>query len=460
MKTVLVIGGGITGISAMYELQQWKKNNHSDVRLVLTEGSSVLGGKISTVKKDGFLMEAGADSLVSRKASMMSSIEELGLDEEIVYNATGRSLIFADGELKPVPTDAVFGIPASVESLATTTLVSAQGKVEALKDLYTKNETFTKSDSIGEFLEYFLGKELVEKQISPILSGVYSGNLHDLTISSTIPFVFDYKAEHGSIIKGLEANKEKFQSRSGAKFFSFRKGLDTLIDAYVKKMENVEILKDYKAVKLEKKQGRYLVTYENGEVIEADQVILSIPHDAAEKLFEDTPLEKEFAHFTNSSLISVYVGFDVPDNELPTEATGFVTATSELSCNACTWTSRKWEHTSEKGNLLVRMFYKSSHPRFDEIKGKSKEELLQVALADIEKSLGIKAEPSVSEVTDWSEMMPNYLITHPQSVEGVESKLAEEYPGIFISGCSYYGVGIPDCIENGSNTAKKVIQQL
>ncbi|WP_077210801.1 protoporphyrinogen oxidase [Bacillus dakarensis] len=460
MKTVLVIGGGITGISAMYDLQKWKKNNHSDVRLILTEGSSELGGKISTVHKDGFLMEAGADSLVSRKASMMSSIEELGLEEEIVYNATGRSLIFADGELKPVPADAVFGIPASVESLATTTLVSAQGKVEALKDLYTKNETFTKSDSIGEFLEYFLGKELVEKQISPILSGVYSGNLHDLTISSTIPFVFDYKEEFGSIIKGLEANKAKFQSRSGAKFFSFKSGLDTLINGYVKKMEDVEILKEYKAVKLEKSQGRYLVTYENGEIIEADQVILSIPHDAAERLFENTALEKEFAQFTNSSLISVYAGFDIPDDVLPTEATGFVTATFELSCNACTWTSRKWEHTSKQGNLLIRMFYKSSHPRFDEINGKSKEELLQVALADIEKSLGIKAEPSVSEVTDWSEMMPNYSITHPQSVEDVERSLAEEYPGIYISGCSYYGVGIPDCIENGANTAKKVIQKL
>lgn len=460
MKTILVIGGGITGLSAMYELQKWKKENSSDVKLILAEGSPEFGGKIRTTNRQGFLMEEGADSLVARKVKMLTSLEELGLENEVVYNATGRSYIYVDGDLKQIPADSVFGIPASVESLANTPFISAEGKVEALKDLYIKNESFTKDDSIGEFLEYFLGKELVEKQIAPILSGVYSGKLSDLTIGSTLPFLLNYKEEFGSIIKGLEANKKKFQS-GGAKFYSLKKGLGALIDRFAAKLEDVEVYKKFKASKIEKIGDRYQVTFDNNEVVEADYVVLSIPHDAAEDLFSDSTIKERFASFENSSLISVYVGFDVPDEILPKDGTGFIAADTEtLSCNACTWTSRKWEHTSQSGNLLVRMFYKSIHPSFSEIAEKNEEELLQVALSDIRKSLGIEAEPIVSIVTNWSDKMPNYLITHPQSVKALEEELEENFPGVIIAGCSYYGVGIPDCIENGELQARKITQQL
>jgi protoporphyrinogen/coproporphyrinogen III oxidase len=457
MKTVLVVGGGITGLSAMYELHKWKKNNQTDVRLILVEAESELGGKIRTVSEGGFVMEAGADSIVARKIESMSFIDELGLGQEVVYNSTGISFIYTDGKLKPIPSDSVFGIPASIESLAKSTLISAEGKVEALKDFYTKNESFTVNDSVGSFLEHFLGKELVEKQIAPVLSGVYSGKLSDLTIASTLPYLVEYKEQYGSIIKGLEANRQKFKGGE-RKFLSFKKGLSTLIHAFEKELEDeVEILKNTKVMKIQQGKSHYQVTLQNGETIEVDNMILSIPHTVAEKLIDDPELVKEFTGFKNSSLISVYVGYDVPDSILPADGTGFITAnTDELSCNACTWTSRKWAHTSKSGNLLVRLFYKSSHPSFSRLKDMNNEELLQVALEDIQKSLGISAEPVASEVTNWSEQMPNYLIGHPKSVESLERKFAKHYPGMILAGCSYYGVGIPDCIENGFASARKV----
>ncbi|WP_163140227.1 protoporphyrinogen oxidase [Bacillus sp. 22-7] len=461
MKTVLVIGGGVTGLSAMYELNKWKKENNQDIRLVLAESAEQLGGKIRTVREGGFTIEAGADSIVARKANVMNFIQELGLEEAVVYNAAGRSYIYTDGELKLIPADSVFGIPASVESLAKSTLVSAEGKVEALKDFYTKNDRFTKNDSIGDFLEHFFGKELVEKQIAPVLSGVYSGNLSDLTIASTLPQVFDYKEKYGSIIRGFEENKKVFQSGGGKKFLSFNKGLDTLIDAYEERLDGTEILKSTQAVKIEKTDRGYKVDFSNGETLEADHIVLGIPHNAAAVLFADEELKAEFKPLKNSSLISIYLAYDIPDSELPEDGTGFITAhTDELTCNACTWTSRKWKHTSESGNLLVRLFYKSSHPAFASLKEMNEDELLQTALADIEKSLGITAEPLASDVTNWTEKMPNYLISHPETVAALENRLGREYPGIWLAGCSYYGVGIPDCIKNGAETAGKIIENM
>ncbi|WP_108670353.1 protoporphyrinogen oxidase [Peribacillus acanthi] len=461
MKTVLVIGGGVTGLAAMYELNRWKKEQQSDIRLVLAEASHQLGGKIRTVRKGSFVMEAGADSIVTRKGIGMDFIKDLGLEDDVVYNAAGKSFIYSEGELKLIPEGSVFGIPGSVESLAKSTLVSAEGKVEALKDFYTKNEGFTKNDSIGEFLEHFFGKELVEKQIAPVLSGVYSGELRDLTIGKTLPQVFDYKVKYGSIIKGFEENSKIWQSNGEKKFFSFKHGLGGLIDAYEQHLKDTEILTNTKVETIKKEAGKYQVTFSNGEILEADHVVLSIPHNAAERMLEDSELQNEFAKLKNSSLISIYVAFDIPDGELPADGTGFITAnTVELSCNACTWTSRKWEHTSENGNLLVRLFYKSSHPAYTLLKKMNQEELLEAALNDIQKSLGIKAKPIASEVTNWEESMPNYLISHPQTVAGIENRLSEEYPGIWLAGCSYYGVGIPDCIENGTSTAKKIIEIL
>ncbi|MDQ0272479.1 protoporphyrinogen oxidase [Cytobacillus purgationiresistens] len=461
MKTVLVIGAGVTGLSAMYELQKWKTENRSDIKLILAEGSAQLGGKIRTVEEEGFIMETGADSIVTRKAISMKFLQELGLEGEIIYNSAGRSYIFTDGELKGIPFDSVFGIPTSIESLASSPLVSAEGKVEALKDLYTKSDRFTKNDSIGEFLEFYFGKELVEKQIAPVLSGVYSGKLSDLTISSTLPSVFEYKEEYGSIISGFAANKEKYQSSGDKKFLSFKNGLSTLIHAYEQKLTNVEILKNSQVKELEKIGDSYRVLFRNGETVITDHVILSIPHGEAVKLFDDDGITEVFSDFNNSSLISVYIGFKVPDEVLPADGTGYITANNnELSCNACTWTSRKWEHTSKSRNLLVRLFYKSSHPSFEEVKHMNDEDLLKVAMQDITKSLGITAEPVTSEVTKWTNQMPTYMINHPQTIERMETVLKNNYPRVFVAGSSYYGSGIPDCIENGEVTAKKIIDQL
>ena len=440
MSTILVIGGGVTGLSAMYTLQQWKTENQKDVRLILAEAGEQLGGKIRTVKESGFIMETGADSIVTRKIKEMSIIKDLDLESEIVYNDTGQSYLFTMGELKPIPKESVFGIPASLESLAKSTLVSAEGKVEALKDFYTKNETFTKDDSIGEFLEYFFGKELVENQIAPVLSGVYSGDLYDLTIDSTLPYLLDYKEKYGSIIKGFHENKEQFQSNGDKKFLSFKKGLASIVEAYEQKLEDVEIRKNTKVSGIEKVGQSYLVTFEDSEPVKVDGVILSVPHTEAQGFFQDEHIKEEFHQLKNNSMISVYMGFHVSDDLLPLDGTGFITLKSKaIFCDACTWTSRKWKHTSKEGNLLVLLFYKGTNPYFSALKDLSEQELLQVVGVDLKKSLGIDSEPSVSVVTNWTDCMPNYLMTHPKTIGNLEEVLEESYPGILLAGASYYG---------------------
>ncbi|MBX0315701.1 protoporphyrinogen oxidase [Planococcus glaciei] len=457
MATVAVVGGGITGLSAMHYLQQLKKQQNLDLELVLIEQDAELGGKIRTVKDAEFIMETGADSIVARHASVMPLIEELDLKDRVVYNGTGISYLYANNQLHAIPADTVFGIPMDEKALFSSTLVSDEGKRAALRDFETNNETFTHDSSIGEFLEAFLGKELVDNQIAPVLSGVYSGNLHELTLASTLPYLVDYKNKYGSIIKGLEANKQHFQGTANKKFISFDGGMAVLIDRLEEKLNEATIIKGVATKAVVKIEDGYEVKMADGRSVLADYVILATPHEAAESLLKEKALEPEFGQLLNSSLISVYFGFDLPDAQLPADGTGFIVSQdTDLLCNACTWTSRKWSHTSRNGNLLVRLFYKSSNPSYSRLKDLSESELAEAALTDIQKSLGIDAKPVSIEVTGWKNLMPNYTMQHKTAVSALEEKMAELVPNVKLAGASFYGVGIGACIQNGKDLAMEI----
>ncbi|WP_298829519.1 protoporphyrinogen oxidase [uncultured Planococcus sp.] len=461
MKKAVVIGGGITGLSAMYYLQKLNLQENLDLELVLIEREAELGGKIKTAVDNEFIMEVGADSIVARHASVMPLIEDLGLKGRVVYNGTGISYLYANNVLHAIPKDTVFGIPMNREALFSSTLVSEEGKQAALKDFDSVNESFTRDSSIGEFLEAFLGKELVENQIAPVLSGVYSGNLHELTLASTLPYLVDYKNKYGSIIKGFEANKEFFQGAANKKFISFDQGMQVLIDEMESKLDHVRIVKGIGTKSVKRDGECYLVELEDGEAIEADFVILATPHQIAQQLLGIAELDAEFDQFLNSSLISVYLGFDIPDERLPEDGTGFIVSQeSDLHCNACTWTSRKWSHTSKNHKLLVRLFYKSSHPSYGMLKDLSEEELAKVAMEDVRKSLGIEEEPLTIEVTGWKSLMPNYHMQHKTAISALELKMEKMVPGVKLAGSSYFGVGIGACIQNGADLAKIITNQL
>lgn len=458
MKTVAVVGGGITGVCTMHYLQRQVHEKKLDVKLVLIEKNEYLGGKIHSEAQDGFIMETGADSIVARHPGVIELVREVDYEDELVYNETGTSFIYTNNELHAIPKDSTFGIPMSLASLEASTLVSAEGKAEALKDLHMPNKSFTKESSIGEFLTYYLGEELVQKQIAPVLSGVYSGNLNELSIASTLPYLIDYKNEFGSIIKGFEANKEQFARAADKKFISFKKGLDsllyriveTLTDVDVKLGTGVEMIKDGRTLQLT-----------NGETLTADATVLALPNDVIAQLLPSEALQPYFKKFTTASVITMYLGFTVPDALLPADGTGYIVSdNTNVVCNAATWTSRKWKHTSAQGNLLVRLFYKNINARYEELQAMTEEELAAVGIADVKSSLGIDAEPSVVNITKWTNQMPRYDLAHREALQGLEQKMAEQYPTIYLAGCSYYGVGIGACIQNGKTIGEKVANEL
>ncbi|MER2113272.1 MAG: protoporphyrinogen oxidase [Solibacillus isronensis] len=460
MKTVVVVGGGITGLCTMHYLKNKMHEQNVEARLILIEKNEYLGGKIHSEKDKGFIMETGADSIVARHPGVLELVKELDFESELVYNETGISYIHTNNELHAIPAGSTFGIPMSVESLMSSTLISEEGKKRALQDLEIPNTKFTKESSIGTFLEYFLGEEIVRKQIAPVLAGVYSGDLYQLSLASTLPYLVDYKNNYGSIIKGFEAHREQFEKAANKKFISFRSGLSALIDRLEEQLPEVEFMKNTVTKQINKLGEQYEVVLED-ETILADVVVLAVPNETVRHVIQDDSLEEQLKKFTTASALTMYVGFDVPDDILPADGTGFIVShNSDLVCNASTWTSRKWKHTSAEGNLLVRLFYKNINPRYEELAAMSDEELTKVALEDIRLSLGVEAEPTVVNVTKWIDQMPRYDLAHNEALSKVVQQLATDYPNVLLAGCAYFGVGIGACILNGKKTAEQIISRI
>ncbi|MFJ3390672.1 protoporphyrinogen oxidase [Lysinibacillus sp. NPDC086135] len=461
MKTVVVLGGGITGLCTMHYLQRQVQEKNLNVKLVLVEKNTYLGGKLHSAYEQGFIMETGADSIVARHKGVMELVEELNFEQNLVYNETGISYIYTNNELHAIPADSTFGIPMSLQSLEESTLVSEEGKKEALKDLTMPNERFTKESTIGEFLTYYLGEELVQNQIAPVLAGVYSGDLNQLSIASTLPYLIDYKNDYGSIIKGFDANREQFVKAANKKFISFKNGLSSLIDRLEETLTDVEIIKGIATTSVKKQENLYAVTLANGKMIEANHVVLALPNEAVQSLLQDESLNGYFERFNTASAITIYLGFDVPDNRLPADGTGYIVShNSDVICNAATWTSRKWKHTSAEGKLLVRLFYKSINPEYEKLRLMSDEELAAVALEDVRKSLGIEEKPTIVDVTKWIDQMPKYDLAHREALQGLLQELEKNYPNLSIAGCSYFGVGIGACIQNGKKIGEELVEKL
>ena len=458
MKTVVVVGGGITGLCTMHYVTKQMQEKGIEARLILVEENTYLGGKIHSEYTEGFIMETGADSIVARHPGVLELVRELQFEEELVYNETGISYIYTNNELHAIPAGSTFGIPMSEESLMASTLLSEQAKQRVLQDCTIPNESFTKESSIGEFLEYFLGEEIVRNQIAPVLAGVYSGDLYQLSLASTLPYLVDYKNNYGSIMEGFKANREQFEKAANKKFISFRHGLSSLIRRLEESLPNVEFMKGVQAKRVEKHENSYTIAFSNGESVEADIVVLAVPNETVRTILQDEQLAVSLDQFTNASAITLYLGFDVPDSVLPADGTGFIVShNSNLVCNASTWTSRKWKHTSKDSQLLVRLFYKNSNARYEELAAMSDEQLTQVALEDIKRSLRIEAQPQVVNVTKWINKMPRYDLAHNEALKVVEGELAARYPNLLLAGCSYFGVGIGACIQNGKHTANHIM---
>ncbi len=461
---ITIVGGGMTGLSAAFYLAKAIQAERLPIRVTLVEASDRLGGKVRTEHRGGFIIEQGPDSLLARKKAAPQLIADLGLEHETIRNQTGQSYILHQNRLFPIPEGAVMGIPTKLTPFATTSLISPLGKMRALiGDLLLPRSPSQADQSAGHFFRRRLGDEIVERLIEPLLSGIYAGNIDQLSLMATFPQFYHQEQKYRSLMIGMK--KAALQTKKGEKgesqgaFLTLKRGLHALIEAIVDHLPPSSIHLNKALNRIEKAENGYTLYFQDGSSIATDAVILAVPHHVTTQVLAHCPFLQIKREVTATSVATVALAFDAKDIHIPYEGTGFVVPrTSKHTITACTWTHKKWPHTTPEGKVLIRCYVGRSGDQT--IVDQSDETIVQTVLNDLRTVTPIKGNPLFHIVTRWREGMPQYAVGHKAWLKHVYEQFDKHLPGIRLAGASYEGIGLPDCIEQGKKAAFETLDHI
>ncbi|GAA3722820.1 protoporphyrinogen oxidase [Salinicoccus jeotgali] len=457
MKKIAVIGAGITGLSAAYYLSKLE-----DVEVDVYEKSDRAGGKINTYRKDGYAIELGPESYLARKQSMTDLAEEIGLGDDLVRNSTGTSYIYVNNKLSSLPKGSVLGMPTELVPFMTTDLISANAKLRAGVDFLKKPTPVYTDISVGHFFRGRLGDEVLENIIEPLLSGIYSTKIDELSLLSTFPHFKELEEQHGSLIKGVYHQKN--QKAGGAKtptgkkqgqFLQFKHGLQSFIDRLKETTEQqgASMHFGYDVSAIKKHGKRYRLTA-NERTKEYDNIIVTTPHFQYKRWFNDLSLEY-FKHMEATSVATVVMAFDENQVKNDIDGTGFVVSRKmDTTITACTWTSKKWTYSAPEGKALLRAYV--GRPGDPIVNEKDDDEIIRLARKDLDDIMTINGEPELSIVTRLKNSMPQYKVGHKEMIAGIKEYMAKQYPGIILTGASHNGVGLPDCVDQAIEAVESI----
>ncbi|WP_313800577.1 protoporphyrinogen oxidase [Cytobacillus sp.] len=463
-KKVIIIGGGITGLATAYYLQKEAREKGLSLDVKLVEATQRLGGKIQTVVKDGFVIERGPDSFLARKQSAARLAKEVGMENELIRNTAGKSFVLARERLHPMPGGSIMGIPTQIAPFITTGLFSFPGKIRAAADFVLPRSNARKDQALGEFFRRRLGDEVVENLIEPLLSGIYAGDIDQLSLMSTFPQFYQVEQKYRSLILGMKKSTPSQPKSTGEKkdkgmFLTFKTGLQSFIDAIEEKLEPSSVLKGVRVVGIDKNEDEYELELENGEVLTADSVVLSVPHHITPSLFKHHRLFDAFKEMPSTSVATVALAFPKEAIEKDIEGTGFVVSrNSDYTITACTWTHKKWPHAAPDGKVLLRCYV--GRPGDEAVVDVTDDEMVNIVLNDLNKTMNITMAPDFAVVSRWKDSMPQYTVGHKERIDNVMNELTAELSGVYVAGSSYDGLGMPDCIDQGENAVQQVLSFL
>ncbi|WP_410769780.1 protoporphyrinogen oxidase [Fontibacillus sp. BL9] len=470
-KSVAVIGGGISGLSAAYYTRKLCRERGIDVSITVIEQNPRLGGKVQSLVRDGFTIEQGPDSFLARKMSALELASDLGLRDLLAGTnpAAKKNYILHRRKLHAMPPGLMLGIPTQMWPMMKTGLLSPLGKARAAMDLLLPARRSTEDESLGGFIQRRLGKEVLEHMTEPLLAGIYAGDTAQLSLRATFPQFQDMEHKYRSLILGLLASKKSAPKPSAparlpdpaqtSMFLTFKGGLSVLIDALTKSLQSERLITGTAVRSLTPSHKGYELLLGDGERLKADRVIIAAPAFAAADLLCDVP---EAAYLKQIHYVSVAnAAFTFRKEEVPHDlkGSGFLIPRSEgRGITACTWTSSKWLHTAPEGKVLLRTYIgRLGDQRWTAM---SDEELKAKVAGELRDLMGITAKPLFCELARLPQSMPQYPVGHVGEMQKLRAKLDKAKPGIQLCGAGYDGVGIPDCIRQGQQAAENILNTI
>jgi protoporphyrinogen/coproporphyrinogen III oxidase len=456
MKRIAIVGGGIAGVAAAYELARMARDGAA-MQVVLFEAATRLGGIVETVREGGFVMECGPDAWVTEKPWARELAEELGLGHEVMASndATRKTYVLIDNQLQAMPDGMRMMVPSDLSALDGSEMFRADAK-QAYRDELTRAEELRanspeEDESVAQFVRRHFGDEVLEKIGAPLLSGVFGGDVAKLSVRAVMaPFVA-MEREHGSLIAAMQA---RTSSKTAPIFTTLRSGMGTLVDRMIATIPEGWIRLGSEVGFVSYGDEGWLVGTEK-EVDRFDVVLMATPVDVARSLLK--PVDARAAELMEmESSSAVVVGFGLPDAAKFALPPGFGFLVPPGSGNlllACTFVDQKFDDRVPQGGRLVRAFFGGAAA--ERLMRCGNDETAAVARLELARILGPLPEPQVTVVRRWPRSLPQYGVGHLERMAELD-KRAVRLDGLWLLGNGYRGVGLPDLVRDARAAARRV----
>ena len=470
MKKIVIIGGGIAGLAAAYHIHE-EISRSTPVACTLLESSEKFGGKISTMRFDGFIVERGPDSFISQKPQAIELCKKLGLADRLTGTSPDHpnTYVCLKNKLVTMPDGLSLMIPTKFMPFILSPLFSWMGKIRMGMDLFLPKKKGNGDESLASFVRRRMGEEALEKMAEPMLAGIYASDPELMSINSTFPMFVQTEQKYRSLILGMLARKRQ-QIIHRAKipkgkqpfslFMTLKNGLDEMVETLVEKATNVVFRSETKVTDLSLTEGGWRLTLYDGSSINADAVILATPAQISAHLIEQTSpkvagLLNQIRYVSTATVSIAYKKEGFPHS---LDGFGFVVPKTEgKRILACTWTSSKFPERVPEEYVMLRCFVGGAmREELAELDEDSIGTMVREELLDI---MGIDCEPVFLKIFRYKKSNVQYQVGHAALIESVRKEL-QSFPGLVVTGSAYTGIGIPDCIRDGVSAAKEVIEFL
>lgn len=457
---VLVVGGGMTGLAAARSLAL------DGVPVTLAEAGPRLGGKVSTERVDGFVIDSGPDSILATRPAGMELARDLGLGDQLIGTCgTRRVYVRHRGELVAVPEGLGLMLPTRADPFVRTRLFSLAEKARMAKDVVWPRILGPEDVAVGTFLRARLGSPLVDRLAGPLVGGVYGTPVDELSLDAVVPQLRVAERDHRSLLlAGLadgRATRAAVAARTSAgpgfgTFAALRDGMGSLVTSLAASIaaSGVQVETGRPVRTLLRAGTGVAARYADGSLGRFGAVILAIPAPVAAALLADEVrgAAAALAAIPHGSSTVVALGYPRANVGRELDGHGYLVPAAEGGAiSAATWASAKWPGRAPDDMVLVRLSVRDEAPWTTS----DDATLIAAARDDIERTLRISAEPVLARLTRWTGSMPRYTVGHLGRVATVEAAMTA-WPAVALAGASYRGVGLPDCIAQGQAAAAQV----
>ncbi len=448
MKDVIIIGAGIAGLSAGFELY---KNN---IDFQILETSDKVGGNIETLKIGNYLIESGPHTFSSMSEETLKLIEDLGIEDllEKANPNTKNRYIYRNG-LMPIPT--------GLQGFIKTDILSKEGKKILLEELFIKKEE--KEETVQEFAERRFGREVLKNFIQPYLNGLFAGDVQKLSASAVFSTLKGLENKYRSILCGMFLSNKFRNSFKGLTLYSFKDGMETLPNAIYNKLKN-KIMLGAKDIEISRAKDFYIVNFKvNNKTINytANSILFAVPAYAMSqyayllpKGYASEITQIEYAPIASVSQViereKVKVFQTIP------EGFGFLcTKEPHRKLLGTIWTSSVFPDRAPSDKLLMTSYIGGSH--YKKIIDQSKEEIINLTSKEVSEIMQILDVNSIETlyVKVFTNAIPQYNLGHRDKIKKIE-ELTDKNTGLFFTGNYLYGISINDTIKTSKLTVEKI----